>query len=215
MSVTEPTAAMTDRSLARSSPMPETLDLRAAWDTGGTRSRALKAAAQILKEEGPAALTLGAIARRARTGISSLYYYFSCKDDLLISLAHNGFEELTGEMLDAATARTDVKAAQRVFAAYIAFSSENPPLFALMFDTELMARHVTLREAESRAFLTLQSCVERDPGFPTAQAAPVASALWAMGRGMAAIAQSQPGGRLTSIQATKIFGGATFLLNRA
>jgi AcrR family transcriptional regulator len=52
----------------------------------GTRDRLLRAAAGLVREQGPEALTLGAVARRAFVGPGALRYHFGGKRGLVEAL---------------------------------------------------------------------------------------------------------------------------------
>jgi len=187
---------------------------RAAHEISGVKTRALSAAAKILSAHGREALSLRAIAETAQIGIASIYHYFSGKDDLLLSLALGGFESLRRAIATAGDNHEAIRPIGLGAQAYFAFAGDNPELFALMYDVQMMARHEALREAEHQAFLTFREYVASDPRFSADAAPSVAAALWALGRGIAAIASSQPDGKLTPEQSEIIFTGAGHLLNR-
>lgn len=182
-------------------------------EVGGVRSRALAAASDILAERGVDELNLRAIADSAGIGISSMYHYFAGKEDLLLSLAVSGFDELqTSIVRNRAdpTMPTPLAAGARAF---FGLAEAKPALFSLMFDPRLLARHEGLREAEDKALLAFQETIEADARFPAAKKANVALALWALGRGIAAIMSSQPDGRLPDGLAERLWPGVTYLVN--
>src|SRR6185312_5679278 len=187
---------------------------RAAHEISGVKTRALTAAARILSAHGREALSLRAIAETAQIGIASIYHYFTSKDDLLLSLALGGFESLRRAIATAGAHHEAIRPIGLGAQAYFAFAGDNPELFALMYDVQMMSRHEALREAEHQAFLTFREYVASDPRFSSDVAPSVAAALWALGRGIAAIASSQPDGKLTPEQSEIIFTGAGHLLNR-
>lgn len=55
-------------------------------DEEGTRDRVLRAAGGLVREQGPGALTLEAVARRAHVGRSTLRYHFGGKQGLVEAL---------------------------------------------------------------------------------------------------------------------------------
>ncbi|NMO15783.1 helix-turn-helix transcriptional regulator [Pyxidicoccus fallax] len=55
-------------------------------DEGGTRDRLLQAASGLLREQGPGALTLEAVARRAHVSRGTLRYHFGGKQGLVEAL---------------------------------------------------------------------------------------------------------------------------------
>ncbi|MFO1013492.1 MAG: helix-turn-helix domain-containing protein [Caulobacteraceae bacterium] len=187
---------------------------RSMHESRGLKARAMNAAAQILAEEGLAALSLRAIAELAGVGIASIYHYFAGKDELLAALAVDGFQRLERDMSGADAIQPAPSAIGRGAQAFFAFTTANPALFALMFDVQMMSRHAELREAEDRAFVAFAAYVAKDDRIDADYAPAVASTLWALGRGIAAIASSQPGGQLNEAQSALIFGGANYLLQK-
>lgn len=187
---------------------------RTAHEISGVKARALTAAARILAEQGREALSLRAIAESAQVGIASIYHYFAGKEELLLSLALGGFESLRRVMASADVSRQGVRPIGQGAQAFFAFTGDNPELFALMYDVPMMSRHEVLRTAEHQAFLAFREYVASDPRFPPQVAPNVAAALWALGRGIAAIASSQPDGKLSEEQSETIFSGAGYLLDR-
>src|SRR5207302_1195984 len=116
---------------------------RRSHDVVGVRAKALSAASDILAERGVDELNLKAIADSAGIGISSMYHYFAGKEDLLLSLAVMGFDELQGRIqrnkADSAMP-TPLAAGARAF---FGLAEEKPALFSLMFEPRLLARHET------------------------------------------------------------------------
>jgi len=103
----------------------------------GDLSRALvEAARRILEAEGPAALSLRAVAREAGVSPAAPYHHFKDKTELLEAVAHEGWD-----MLDAALAAAKAKAASPAEAmsdlgvAYVCFARDNPALYRVMYDT--------------------------------------------------------------------------------
>lgn len=187
-------------------------------DTGSTgvnsvRSRALSAASKILASRGVDELSLRAIAENAGVGIASIYHYFANKDDLLVNLAILGFADLHRH-IDAFQAKPEFASPMQACArAYFDFAEKRPALFSLMFSERLMANHEALREAENKVLLVYQAAVEKDPRIPQLQKANVALALWALGRGIAAIRSSYPDGVQPPEISAKLFAGISYLLN--
>jgi len=186
---------------------------QASHEVGGVRAKVLSAASEILAAGGVDDLNLRAIADSAGIGISSMYHYFAGKEDLILSLAVMGFDDLRASIVrlqsDASVPRPLAAGAR----AFFGLAQAKPALFSLMFDPRLLARQEALRDAEQRAFLAFQATVEADDRFPAAKTASVALALWALGRGVAAIASSNPGGRLPPDVAERLSSGMFYLVN--
>lgn len=186
-----------------------------AVEVGGVKARVLDAAARILATQGPDDLSLRAIAEAAGIGQASIYHYFAGKDELLLSLAVEGFEDLRRDIL-ARQADPAVGSPMRGgHQAFFSLAETRPALFALMFNERLMARHEALREADRRAFLAYQDAVRADPRIPAGIKDQAALAIWALGRGIAAMMSSQPDGVLPDELATQLFTGAGWLIDHA
>jgi AcrR family transcriptional regulator len=182
-------------------------------EVSSVRAKALAAASEILAAKGVEDLNLKAIAEGAGIGISSMYHYFANKEALLLSLAVKGFDDLAEEMVRLRSSQdlpTPLAAGVR---GYFGFAQAHPALFSVMFSERLMARHEILRAADHRTFLVFQSTVDADPRFPAAHKANAATALWALGRGIAAMISSQPEGKLPSELAARLWAGASYLVN--
>lgn len=178
------------------------------------RTRALTAAGTILNEEGADGLSLRLLAERAGVGLASIYHHFESKDDLLLHLALRGYSELAGE-LERSRARTGLGGPmRRVARAYLDFADRRAPLFALMFDTQMLARHETLREAEREVFGLYEAAVRADSRVPEALRTDTATAVWALGRGMISINASHPGGRMPREMSDQMSRGIAWLLDR-
>ena len=102
----------------------------------GDLSRALvQAARRILESEGPAALSLRAVAREAGVSPAAPYHHFKDKCELLDAVAHEGWSELGAAAAAARVATSDVRnALTDIGVAYVNFARENPALYRVMYD---------------------------------------------------------------------------------
>ena len=99
---------------------------------------ALQAAArQILDENGLHAVGLRETARRVGVSATAAYRHFTSKDDLLASVAAEGFHELAAAMQSASRGANPLS---RAGLAYIEFADQNRGLFRLMFGPVLAER---------------------------------------------------------------------------
>jgi AcrR family transcriptional regulator len=99
---------------------------------------ALQAAArQILDENGLQAVGLRETARRVGVSATAAYRHFTNKEDLLASVAAEGFRELAAAMKDATRGANPLI---RAGLAYIEFANQNRGLFRLMFGPILAER---------------------------------------------------------------------------
>jgi AcrR family transcriptional regulator len=95
------------------------------------------AARQILDENGLQSVGLRETARRVGVSATAAYRHFASKDDLLASVAAEGFRELAAAM-EATTRGPSLLT--RAGLAYIEFAHQNPGLFRLMFGPLLAER---------------------------------------------------------------------------
>lgn len=184
-----------------------------AHDVPGVKARALNAAARILAEQGADDLSLRAIAEAAGIGLASIYHYFASKEALLLSLALMGYEDLRRDIEDSQSAPEFDSPMRAGARAFFAFAQTRPALFSLMCSERLLARHETLREAEHRMFLAYKAAVEADERIPRRHQENAAYALWALGRGMAAIIASHPDGQPPAELLQKLFAGGAYLID--
>jgi len=186
---------------------------RTRMETGGVKARALAAAAALLAEQGADDLSLRAIAETASIGLASIYHYFENKEELLLSLALMGFEDLRQDIV-AGQADPEIGSPMRGSArAFFSFAQSRPALFSLMFSERLMTRHRLLREAERQALQIYVAAVKADDRIPPPHQENAAYALWALGRGMAAIIASHPGGQPPPELLQRLFAGGAYLIN--
>jgi AcrR family transcriptional regulator len=110
---------------------------------------ALQAAArQILDENGLHAVGLRETARRVGVSATAAYRHFTNKEDLLASVAAEGFHELAAAMQSGTRGASPLT---RAGLAYIEFASQNRGLFRLMFGPILAerAKYPTLQAASA------------------------------------------------------------------
>jgi AcrR family transcriptional regulator len=102
----------------------------------GDLSRALvQAARRILENEGPAALSLRAVAREAGVSPAAPYHHFKDKCELLEAVAHEGWQELGAACAVARSTTSHVRSALTdIGVAYVNFARENPALYRVMYD---------------------------------------------------------------------------------
>jgi AcrR family transcriptional regulator len=119
-------------------------------------------ARQILDESGMQAVGLRETARRVGVSATAAYRHFTSKEDLLASVAAEGFRELRAAM-EGATRGTNPLS--RAGLAYVEFAQQNRGLFRLMFGPVLAerAKYPALQEAtDGVEALLLQGVVDLD-----------------------------------------------------
>jgi AcrR family transcriptional regulator len=103
----------------------------------GDLSRALVLAGRrILEREGPAAMSLRAVAREAGVSPAAPYHHFKDKCDLMAAVAGEGWDELSAAVATARAKSPDPRhALTEIGLAYVLFARENPALYRLMYDS--------------------------------------------------------------------------------
>lgn len=169
------------------------------------RTALVEAAARLLAEEGPSALTTRRLAREVGASTMAVYTHFGGMDDLLAAISLEGFRRL-GRRLDRVKQTQDpVADAAALGRAYRRNAQANPHLFRVMFGSSpeewkmatddqwlTLSTFVTLVEA-------VQRCMDAKrirPGEPWE----VASQLWASAHGIAMLELS---GFITHAAATR------------
>src|SRR5580658_4478336 len=116
--------------------MRETGNVQARPYHHGDLSRALvDAARRILEAEGPAALSLRAVAREAGVSPAAPYHHFKDKTELLEAVAHGGWEALGDSIVEARrSAASPAAAMSNIGMSYLHFAQDNPALYRLMYD---------------------------------------------------------------------------------
>jgi AcrR family transcriptional regulator len=104
---------------------------------GNLPAALLIAAREILDQNGLHAVGLRETARRVGVSATAAYRHFTSKDDLLASVAAEGFRELAAAMENATRGPNLLT---RAGLAYIEFAHQNPGLFRLMFGSILAER---------------------------------------------------------------------------
>ena len=113
------------------------MNSRRSYRHGNLPAALLAAARQILDENGLQAVGLRETARRVGVSATAAYRHFTSKEDLLASVAAEGFHELAAAMQSASRGANPLS---RAGLAYIEFADQNRGLFRLMFGPGLAER---------------------------------------------------------------------------
>jgi AcrR family transcriptional regulator len=145
---------------------------------------ALQAAArQILDENGLHAVGLRETARRVGVSATAAYRHFTNKEDLLASVAAEGFQELAAAMKAGTRGANPLI---RAGLAYIEFANQNRGLFRLMFGPVLAERtkYPALQAASSDVeAMLVRGVADLDPR--PLHDNPAAMAAWGVVHGLA------------------------------
>jgi AcrR family transcriptional regulator len=104
---------------------------------GNLPAALVASARQILDENGMHAVGLRETARRVGVSATAAYRHFTSKEDLLASVAAEGFRELSAAMEGASRGPNPLS---RAGLAYVEFAQQNRGLFRLMFGPVLAER---------------------------------------------------------------------------
>jgi AcrR family transcriptional regulator len=109
---------------------------------GDLRRALVDAARRLLETEGPAAMSLRAVAREAGVSPAAPYHHFKDKGELLDAVAREGWDMLSMAVLGATKEMPGEALAPTL--AYVTFAREHPALYRIMYDAA--------RDAESLPF---------------------------------------------------------------
>ncbi|OKJ54233.1 TetR/AcrR family transcriptional regulator [Streptomyces sp. CB02115] len=100
---------------------------------GDLRAACLRAARELLEEDGSAGLSLRAVARRAGVSATAPYRHFADREALVSAVAAQGYGELAGHLAEAHPAPSTPDELAEVAVAYVRFALDHPALFRAMF----------------------------------------------------------------------------------
>jgi AcrR family transcriptional regulator len=160
-----------------------------AYHAGNVRNRLLAAAKLILEREGREHLQLRAIAGRIGVSAPTVYYHYADKRSLLDALAREGFTALRAALDHADAGLTGAAGLKAISAAYLGFVDAHPALYRLMYELRDCEPTGEVVAAEEAALCAMRQAVARALGEPAPDAAAetMTEALWAFGRGAAAV----------------------------
>jgi AcrR family transcriptional regulator len=139
------------------------MDSMRPYRHGNLPAALLAAARQIMDENGLQAVGLRETARRVGVSATAAYRHFTNKEDLLASVAAQGFHELAAAIQNATAGASPVV---RAGLAYIDFANQNRGLFRLMFGPILSerAKYPALQAASVEVeVLLLRGVTDIDP----------------------------------------------------
>ena len=111
---------------------------------GNLKEALVQAALDLIANKGPAGFTFAEAARSAGVSPAAPYRHFRDRDELLASVAQQGFEQFESQLTAAwDDGRPDTPTAfQRVGKAYLAFARENPAYYSAMFESGVPSRPI-------------------------------------------------------------------------
>ncbi|MEV0585047.1 TetR/AcrR family transcriptional regulator [Nonomuraea sp. NPDC050310] len=155
-----------------------------SYHHGDLRAACLRAARELLEEDGGAGLSLRAVARRAGVSPTAPYRHFADRDALISAVAAEGYRDLTEHLAAAhpAPPRTPDDLAD-IAVAYVRFALDRPAMFKVMF-AEPCDPSSEERAAAIAAISAYLHALVRG-AFPGRDPEPLATAVWALVHGLA------------------------------
>ncbi|MEW2315648.1 TetR/AcrR family transcriptional regulator [Streptomyces bauhiniae] len=164
------------------SPSNSTSADRRTYHHGDLRRAVLSAALDVIAADGPGALSLRDLARRAGVSHAAPAHHFKDRTGLLTAIAAEGFGLLADVLREAPGLR---EAGVR----YVRFAREHPAHFQVMFSPELLrAEDLELTTARALAGDALAQAVTAvDPGDRGPDARLAGMAAWSLAHGYATL----------------------------
>ncbi|WP_404951335.1 TetR/AcrR family transcriptional regulator [Streptomyces sp. ARC12] len=150
---------------------------------GDLRAACLRAARELLEEDGSAGLSLRAVARRAGVSATAPYRHYADREALVSAVAAEGYRELAEHLVRAHPAPSTPDELAAVAVAYVRFALEHPALFRAMFAEPCdptSEERVAATEAISRYVRTIVGAT-----FPGVDADALSTTVWALVHGLA------------------------------
>jgi AcrR family transcriptional regulator len=154
-----------------------------SYHHGDLGAACLRAARELLEEDGTAGLSLRAVARRAGVSPTAPYRHYADRDALLSAVAAEGYRELAGYLTRAHPAPSTPDDLAAVAIAYVQFALEHPALFRVMFVEPCDPTSAERVDATAVISGYVTSIVGR--AFPGADPDALSTAVWALVHGLA------------------------------
>ncbi|MFB7411623.1 TetR/AcrR family transcriptional regulator [Streptomyces sp. NPDC056202] len=152
---------------------------RSSYHHGGLRQAVLDAALDVIAAEGPGALSLRDLARRAGVSHAAPAHHFKDRTGLLTALATEGY----GLLAEALAAAPELRERG---VRYVRFAIEHPAHFQVMFQPDLLrADDPDLLAAKERASAELRAGIAELTDVPDARTAGIAA--WSLAHGFATL----------------------------
>ncbi len=156
------------------------------------RQRILMAAMQLFAKGGYENVSMRRIAEKIEYSAGTLYLYFENKNDIMLQLCYQGFEQLLALQQELEKINNPLERLRVGGRHYIAFALENPELYELMFATKEVLQEPQPDEESvpHKSFRKFEEDVRRclESGFfSEGNAETMAIALWATLHGLASL----------------------------
>ncbi|MDF3308812.1 TetR/AcrR family transcriptional regulator [Rhodococcus sp. T2V] len=154
-----------------------------SYHHGDLPSALVRAAMDLLEEDGASELSLRAAARRAGVSTAAPYRHFADRTALVSAVAAVGYRELAEHLAAAHPAPTTAEDLTAVAIAYVQFALTRPGLFRVMF-AEPCDPNSPERVAAASAITEYLTSVVRQ-AVPNSDPDGMATAMWALVHGLA------------------------------
>ena len=165
--------------------MPNTTTPSTPYHHGDLRAACVRAARELLEEDGAGAggLSLRAVARRAGVSPTAPYRHYTDREALVSAVAAEGYRELADCLAAAHPAPATQEELSAVAVAYVRFALDHPGLFRLMF-AEPCDPADPERTAATAAVSAYVDGLVRG-AFPSVASEALSTAVWALVHGLA------------------------------
>ncbi|MGV9454611.1 TetR/AcrR family transcriptional regulator [Streptomyces sp. NPDC003635] len=154
-----------------------------SYHHGDLRAACLRAAQELLEENGSAALSMRAVARRAGVSPTAPYRHYEDRDALVSAVAAEGYRELAGSLAAAHPSPATPDELATVAVAYVRFALDHPALFRAMF-AEPCDPSSSERVSATAAISEYVRTIVRT-AFPQADPDALSTTVWALVHGLA------------------------------
>ncbi|MEU2619543.1 TetR/AcrR family transcriptional regulator [Streptomyces sp. NPDC007157] len=155
-----------------------------AYHHGDLRAACLRAARELLEEDGSAGLSLRAVARRAGVSATAPYRHYADRDALVSAVAAEGYRELTADLAAAHPSPSTPDDLAAVAVVYVQFALKHPALFRAMF-AEPCDPNSEERVAATTVISEYVRGIVRDTFPGTDDVGALATTVWALVHGLA------------------------------
>ncbi|MEU4107224.1 TetR/AcrR family transcriptional regulator [Streptomyces sp. NPDC027717] len=154
-----------------------------SYHHGDLRAACLRAARELLEEDGSAGLSLRAVARRAGVSATAPYRHYADRDALVSAVAAEGYRELAEYLAAAHPSPRTPDELSAVAVAYVRFALDRPAMFRVMF-AEPCDPSSEERVAATAAISEYVRDIVRAT-FPGADPDALSTTVWALVHGLA------------------------------
>jgi AcrR family transcriptional regulator len=165
--------------------MPESTTPSTPYHHGDLRAACVRAARELLEEDGTGAggLSLRAVARRAGVSPTAPYRHYADREALVSAVAAEGYRELAGYLATAHPTPSTPEELAAVATAYVRFALDHPGLFRLMFAEPCNPSDADRVAATAVLSAYVDGLVRS--AFPAAATTALSTAVWALVHGLA------------------------------